>query len=540
MKLFQQLLVAPAALGLVAPLAANAADLNIDGVSEYSAAAEQVTSFNNFNDVQPTDWTYQALTQLAKRYNCVEGLKGNRVLTRYEAASILNSCLERVTEVTDEVSQLTSEFSTELATIQGRMDGLLSRVGELDATQFSTTTKLSGKVHMTIGATAYDINDEKDQIPDGDRTDGTSFNYTYQLNLNTSFTGEDLLYTRLKSGNYSTSAFGGKDAYTPSTYLSVANANEDTIKVDKIWYQFPFGEGFTAYVGPRIENYYMLERSPSLYQPILKAFKLGGNYGTYGASTGAGFGVSWKQDVDDVMDPSFGASTGYTAEDGKTGNSSTGGMFTADADSIWLSQVSYGNPQWQVSLGYARKGDEATQGFGTYLGDDSNSDCTVGSCESTSDSIGLRAFWQPEESGIVPSFSIGFDTTSYDIPSTAADGTREASVGWFAGMMWKDAFVDGNKLGFALSALQYVTDRKNASIASGTDTDGEENIALELYYDIKVSDNITVTPAMFYLSRPFGSETGDIENSDHGAAVGGHDADDFSVWGGLIKTTFRF
>ena len=37
MKLFQQLLVAPAALGLMAT-GANAAELNINGVSEYTAA----------------------------------------------------------------------------------------------------------------------------------------------------------------------------------------------------------------------------------------------------------------------------------------------------------------------------------------------------------------------------------------------------------------------------------------------------------------------------------------------------------------------
>ena len=38
MKLFQQLLVAPAALGLLAT-GANAAELNINGVSDYAASA---------------------------------------------------------------------------------------------------------------------------------------------------------------------------------------------------------------------------------------------------------------------------------------------------------------------------------------------------------------------------------------------------------------------------------------------------------------------------------------------------------------------
>ena len=63
MKLFQQLLVAPAALGLLAPVA-QAADLNINGVSDYAATEEQVTSITQFSDVYPTDWAYQALACL--------------------------------------------------------------------------------------------------------------------------------------------------------------------------------------------------------------------------------------------------------------------------------------------------------------------------------------------------------------------------------------------------------------------------------------------------------------------------------------------
>ena len=36
MKLFQQLLIAPAALGLLAPLAASASEVNLDAISNYS------------------------------------------------------------------------------------------------------------------------------------------------------------------------------------------------------------------------------------------------------------------------------------------------------------------------------------------------------------------------------------------------------------------------------------------------------------------------------------------------------------------------
>ena len=55
MKLFQQLLVAHAALGLLAT-GANAAELNINGVSDYAASADQVTSVTQFSDVYATDW----------------------------------------------------------------------------------------------------------------------------------------------------------------------------------------------------------------------------------------------------------------------------------------------------------------------------------------------------------------------------------------------------------------------------------------------------------------------------------------------------
>ncbi|KZR65279.1 Outer membrane protein alpha precursor [Prochlorococcus sp. MIT 1303] len=153
MKLFQQLLVAPAALGLMAPMAANAADLDIKGVSDYSASSEQVTSISQFQDVYPTDWAYQALSNLIERYGCVAGYPsgsylGNRAMTRFEAAALLNACLDRITEVTDELRRLLKEFEQELAILKGRVDGLEARVGELEATQFSTTTKLVGQTSL--------------------------------------------------------------------------------------------------------------------------------------------------------------------------------------------------------------------------------------------------------------------------------------------------------------------------------------------------------------------------------------------------------
>src|SRR5210317_2300191 len=154
MKL-KQLMLAPVALGMVAPVAANAADLNMAAVNQY-ASSEQVTSVTQFSDVQPTDLAYQALSSLVERYGCVAGypngtFRGGRAMTRYEAAALLNACLDRVTEVTDELKALLKEFGAELAVLKGRVDGLEAQVSELEATKFSTTTKLRGEANFVLG-----------------------------------------------------------------------------------------------------------------------------------------------------------------------------------------------------------------------------------------------------------------------------------------------------------------------------------------------------------------------------------------------------
>ena len=57
-----------------------------------------------------------------------------------------------MTEITDEVRRLMKAFEKELAIVKARVDGLEAAVGELEATQFSTTTKLKGKVRFIQGA----------------------------------------------------------------------------------------------------------------------------------------------------------------------------------------------------------------------------------------------------------------------------------------------------------------------------------------------------------------------------------------------------
>ncbi len=305
MKLFQQMLVAPAALGLLAS-GANAAELNINGVSDYAASADQVTSVTQFSDVYPTDWAYQALSNLVEQYGCVAGypngtFRGNRAMTRYEAAALLNACLDRVTEVTDELRRLLKEFETELAILRGRVDGLEARVGELEATQFSTTTKLKGTTHWVLGAAKYHGKGSSQQAA---ANGGTSFSYDLRLGLETSFTGKDLLYTRLRSGNMD-NIFGGNGVGLFGQEYGVNTDN--AVVVDRLFYSFPVGDEFTIVGGPRVRMDNMLPVWPSAYPSdmTMDFFTYAGAPGAYNLALGGGAGVYWQ------TEGGFSVSTSY-------------------------------------------------------------------------------------------------------------------------------------------------------------------------------------------------------------------------------------
>ena len=407
MKLFQRLLVAPAALGLMAPLAANA----------------DVTAVSNESD-------------------------------------------------------LSSEV------IQARVDGVEAQLGEVLAGQFSSSTKLSGKAAFITGYVDDDAETDTDSI---------TMEYMYQLDLNTSFTGEDNLYTRIKTGNVS-DHFGDS---AQGTYLSAANKNGGTLKVDKLWYQFPVGDSLQVWVGPRIENYYMLASAASIYKPITKQFANGPNGSSYGSSTSPGFGVAWTQEVEDPSAARWAVSANYTAKDGAT-SSGDKGMFGENTRNFVLTKIEYGSPQWQVSLATSFK-----EGAGGYDGYYHSSAADISDADITA--YGLRAYWKPDTTGAIPEIQIGYETATVDSPSA---GQAEDTDGWMIGLGWKDLFVDGNRAGVAIGSRQAAS-----SIKGGGSDPSEDNTVWEAYYEFRVNDGVSVTPAVF------GSTDVQAEGSDINGAV---------------------
>jgi len=492
MKL-KQLMLAPVALGMVAPVAADAADLNMAAVNQY-ATSEQVTSINQLSDVQPTDWAYQALSNLVERYGCVAGYpdgtyRGGSAMTRYEAAALLNSCLDRVTEVTDELRALQEEFKVELIVLRGRVDGLEAKVGVLEAQQFSTTTKLSGEVNFILGG-----------VPDyrsrGTKADGTAFNYDVRLNFDTSFTGRDLLRTRLRAGNFSSDPFGSSSSLFK---LDKAESTDNSVTIDRLYYQFPVSKSVTLTAGPLVRNTEMAW-VPSVYKSeILDFFQLGGASGVYNKATGAGFGAQWKQPVPKGQG-GFIAGLNYVSQDGD--NSETG-VFNSDSGLNFMTQFGYRAPQWGIAAAY-RYGTEGSR-VRTFNALSGGSGALANGQESNS--VALNAYWQPSQSGFIPSISAGYGYNDVDGKGSKTGATDSDS--WFVGLQWSDVFAQGNTAGVAIGQ------------PGNSENISDDATMLEIFYKYQVSDNISITPALFYVSnnQRFQNE---------------------SSWGGVVQTKFTF
>jgi len=501
--------------------------------------------------------------------------------------------------VTDELKRLMKEFEKELAILKGRVDGLEARVGELEATQFSTTTKLKGKTTFVIGANTFggDLkNTFFDQYnvqnrPAG-KTDfaksviknsrdaaevanqylgGTSFNYDQQLDLLTSFTGKDLLKVRLRAGNFNNSAFGfnadsGVDSPFGSDYLTASGleaafespAVNNNVVINRVFYQFPLGSDFTVTAGGVVRQDDMLAMWPSAYpaDTVLDFFTLAGAPGTYNLNLGAGAGIWWQKDGFSIS-ANYVSNNGNSSKPSSLGNGAvynpdtgvrqcgpnSGGIATDCAGSTGTVQIGYAEDNWGIAAAYnysSQNVGNLYQGVATPLAQE------IG-IRGNTNSVGLSAYWSPEESGWIPSISAGWGLNStsgndygningVDRYSTFSgykfkSGTTQS---WMVGLQWSDVFLKGNSAGMAVGQQGFVTalDLGNETgTGFGSASNAEKVLvrdgqyAWEWWYMFQVTDNISVTPALFYLSRPLGAATQD---------------NTFNQFGGLVKTTFKF
>ncbi|MGH8002133.1 MAG: iron uptake porin [Brasilonema sp.] len=502
----------------------------------------QVTSVSQFSDVQPTDWAFQSLQSLVERYGCIAGYpngtyRGNRALTRYEFAAGLNSCLDRVNELiataTSDIvrkedlatlQRLQEEFSAELATLRGRVDTLEARSAELEANQFSTTTKL-------VGEAIFALTDAFGDTAGGNNN--TVFQNRVRLDLQTSFTGKDVLHTRLATGNARRLNTGGSvDANGNGTIdtseqsaegfqtfnLTGDSSNSNDIVLDWLAYYVPIGPAqlyvaatggvhsdYAATNNPYFEDYDGGNGALSTFASENPIYRIGGGAG---AALNIPFGKG-----DGVLKPSS-LTIGYL---GSEPNNPGLGSGVFNGNYAALGQLNFNLGQ-RFALaatyvhGYHGAGSAlydagGFQGANVPVVGTSQANALSATNASSSNSYGLSAAFRPSDKLSISGFVSYSDVTGF-----GSNDDYEA-WGYGVGVALPDFGRKGNVLGLFAGAEPYALGRAGAS---------DVPYHVEGFYKYRVSDNVSITPGVIYLTSP------------------GQNSDNDDAFIGTLRTTFTF
>ncbi len=506
---------------------------NVDQLSEAQESNDmsQVTSVSQFSDVQPTDWAFQALQSLVERYGCIAGYpnstyRGNRALTRYEFAAGLNACLDRVNELiatatADLVSKqdlatlqrLQEEYSAELATLRGRVDGLEARTSELEANQFSTTTKLVGEAIFAVS----DVFGDNRAVPGGDPTQDLNYNTTFsdrvRLNLLSSFTGKDQLQLRLNANN--TISNRGNDALgtgtgTNMTRLGFDGDNGNAVVIDKINYAFNLTDAVRVKVdasgGELYENVNTF--NPDFTSSARGALSRFGRFSPIYRQGQGGAGVT-------VTFNPKGAISLTGAYLARTANDPTLNNGLLDGDNAIFGQL------FNIGLTYARTyqtdgaANNLFQGTGSIF-----ANTPFGANTRTeSNNYGVEATFQFSPQLALSGWG-GYTTAD---ALTGANAGADADIWYWAGALaLKDFGGEGNVLGIIFGQPPKVTGGSIKNVAGNTTFDDSTSYHLEGLYKYKVSDNIQVTPGLLVIFNPEHNDANDTE------------------YVGTLRTTFTF
>lgn len=504
----------------------------------------QVTSVSQLRDVRPTDWAFQALQSLVERYGCIAGYpdgsyRGNRALTRFEFAAGLNACLDRVNELiaaatTSTITRadlitlqrLQEEFAAELATLRGRVDALEVRTAELQANQFSTTSKLTGEA--IIGVTnAFGTDDDFSD-------NQTVMQARARLNFNTSFTGKDLLITRLQVGNFQRFNFQRADISTgifersyasSGTGLQTFQFGGDTggqFQLDTLAYMFNLSDGvkvalaanggrfdnFTPTLNPFLEDFDGGSGAVSVFGQRNPIYRIGG-----GAGIGLNFSIG-RAKLPLCVGP-VNLTAAYLAENSNDPAESSG-LFNGDYAALGQLTIT---PFKRFS--FAATYVHAHHTAGDPIFDNGLDREVVGTPFTsmvtdlgavTTNSYGGQISWQLSDSFAINGW--------FAYTDAIVEGSGDEGEMWTYAvtMAFADVFGQGNLLGIVAGVPPYL-----GSLEGGKKVPNNTPLHVEAFYKFKVSDNVSITPAVIWLSDPI---------------QGSHDEDDVII--GTIRTTFSF
>ncbi|NMG08438.1 hypothetical protein DP117_16660 [Brasilonema sp. UFV-L1] len=490
-----------------------------------------MTSVSQLSDVQPTDWAFQALQSLVERYGCIVGYpnstyRGNRALTRYEFAAGLNACVSPVNKLiasstadlaTKEdlatIQRLTEEFRPELAELAGRIDYLETKTAQVEAEQFSTTTKLVGNAIFVVADT---FGNRPNNTPANDTKDTTNtfFAYRTQLSFQTSFTGTDQLLTTLRADNIPNLTSSTGTSMTRFA-LDASSFGDSDLFVENLYYRFPIGKKITAWIGPRTLNF-------PIYVPTLNS--LNGNpfqggfsrFGQFNPTVyrpgfdGAGAAVAYK------FSDQLQAHVAYIA-DGFFANRPDKGLFN-DSSQAAIAQLTISpSKQFDLGLTYTRKyfptnsGNNLTGGTGSAFARN-----PFGQNATTSDNFGLEFSWKVSQR-----FTLG-GWFGYTQAHQEVGGDNDATIiNGALTFSFPDLFQQGNIGGITIGIPPKVTSN-DFRLAGQQREDPDTSLHIETFYTFRVNNNIRITPIVYLITKPE------------------HNGNNDPILVGVLRTSFSF
>ena len=264
------------------------------------------------------------------------------------------------------VSNYITDFNTdeEFATNNTRIDSLDANLNNFEAGSFSETTSMSGSASFQLGG-----------VDEGSVTQALTSTYSYFLDLNSSFTGDDNLYVGIETGNAGSVNFLTDDSV----------AGSDSLDVHSVYYQFPIG-GFDVAVGPKLDNDDLMPTTTSAYSD--KFFMAGyalleSNAYLYGY-TGAGVAVSKN------FDNGFNTSGSLIG----TGAATSAGLLTEEGMDIITLSAGYDGDNFGGGIVYV-DGDDYCGIVNSFISNGCSS--VLGVSSLAINSIGIGGYWTPNE-----------------------------------------------------------------------------------------------------------------------------------------------
>ena len=439
MKLFQKLIAAPAIISLASGFAVNAAEINSTDLSDYSNS-NNLVSLGDFKSdtLFPGDWAYDSLKDLTNspKFN-------GKSVSRLEAAAELNNLIAGGEGLMNgaAIDRLSDELGSELAIMKGRVDGLEARVNGIEAGSFSDTTTMSGKAGFLIGAESLD----------GDANEAVMGEYFFEVDLNTSFTGDDKLNIELETGNHS-GAGVGKD----KEGLDWGSDNGDTLKITDLNYSFPLG-GWNLAVGDSMDASKTWPNACSMNNMV-------DNLGDCGAGNSVDLGGDVSFSASKELGDGWEIGLGISADSGETSR----GAFTKEGDDFYGIALGYESDTYGFTVAYSMK--EKTD-----LGSNKTFDATDTQTDSTY--YGLVAYYSPESTPL---------TLSGGVELTDVEGTDTDKTQWALGV--------STELGEGTLSANIGT---NGAIADNA----AEELAYDLSYEYPLNDSTTITPFVYIVEE---------------------------------------